>query len=107
MLRERPDSRTPDSLASQISTYLYLVIYTYSEHCFVLRPGHVFPVCPMSEHPVLDPEAIAGLRALGGDDGDVFFREIVGIFLADTPMRLQELDSSLRGGDDARFIRAA
>jgi HPt (histidine-containing phosphotransfer) domain-containing protein len=61
----------------------------------------------MTELPILDPEAIANLRALGGDDGDAFLREIVGIFLADTPLRLEELDSSLASGDVSRFTRAA
>jgi histidine phosphotransfer protein HptB len=56
---------------------------------------------------VIDPKAIAELRALNPDDGDEFLREIVGIFLADTPERIAELQESLAAGDTARFTRAA
>jgi HPt (histidine-containing phosphotransfer) domain-containing protein len=58
----------------------------------------------MAEPLTLDPEAIANLRDLGGAD---FLREIVGIFLSDTPTRLLELDQSLQTGDLQRFARAA
>ncbi|QYM77668.1 Hpt domain-containing protein [Horticoccus luteus] len=56
---------------------------------------------------VIDPEAIAGLRALNPDDNDEFLREIVGIFLEDTPARIAELDQSLADADTPRFVRAA
>ena len=61
----------------------------------------------MTSSPVLDPEAIAGLRALSPDDGDAFLREIVGIFLEDPPARLRELHASLAKGDVPAFTRAA
>lgn len=61
----------------------------------------------MSEPAVIDPEAIETLRGLNPGDNDEFLREIVGIFLADTPLRLAELDTSLAEGDVARFTRAA
>ena len=61
----------------------------------------------MAEPPTLDPEAISNLRNLGGEDGDGFLREIVGIFLVDTPFRLAELDQALAAGDLVRFTRAA
>jgi hypothetical protein len=35
----------------------------------------------MSMHSILDPEAIANLRALSPDDSDAFLKEILGIFL--------------------------
>lgn len=56
---------------------------------------------------VIDADAIENLRSLNPDDGDEFLREIVGIFLEDTPHRLAELDQSLASGDAAKFIRAA
>jgi len=56
---------------------------------------------------VIDPAAIENLRALNPDDGDDFLREIVAIFLEDTPHRLAELDQSLAAGDAAKFARAA
>jgi HPt (histidine-containing phosphotransfer) domain-containing protein len=56
---------------------------------------------------VIDPEAISNLRALNPDDGDEFLREIIGIFLEDTPKRVTELDDSLAAGDAGKFARAA
>lgn len=57
--------------------------------------------------PVIDPSAIADLRALNPGDNDEFLRDVIGIFLADTPLRLTELDESLATGDTAKFTRAA
>ncbi len=56
---------------------------------------------------VIDPQAIADLRALNPDDGGEFLREIIGIFLADTPLRIVELEQTLATGDVAAFTRAA
>lgn len=56
---------------------------------------------------VIDPEAISNLRALSPDDGDVFLKEILGIFLDDTPLRISELHASRASGDAATFTRAA
>ncbi len=56
---------------------------------------------------LIDAEAIDNLRALNPDDGDSFLRDIVGIFLEDTPQRLAELRESLAAGDQQRFTRAA
>ena len=55
----------------------------------------------------LDPETIASIRALSGDEGDDFLREIIGIFLEDTPLRFAEMDEALRSGDAAKLARAA
>jgi HPt (histidine-containing phosphotransfer) domain-containing protein len=57
--------------------------------------------------PVIDPQAIDNLRMLNPDDGDEFLREIVAIFVSDTPKRLAELDESLASGDGVKFVRAA
>jgi HPt (histidine-containing phosphotransfer) domain-containing protein len=57
--------------------------------------------------PILDQEAIDNLRALDPDGGDAFLREIIGIFLEDTPLRIAEIDQSLAAGDVPTFIRAA
>lgn len=56
---------------------------------------------------MIDPEAIENLRALNPDDGNAFLRDIVGIFLEDTPQRLAELRQSLLSGDQITFTRAA
>lgn len=61
----------------------------------------------MSQESAIDPEAIENLRALDTDGDDAFLREIVGIFLQDTPVRLAELHTSLAAGDVTRFSRAA
>ena len=59
----------------------------------------------MSTDPVLDPATIESLRALS-DDGE-FLKEIVGIFVDDTPQRIAELDQCQVSGDTAKFTRAA
>jgi len=61
----------------------------------------------MIDPAVLDPQSIENLRALNPGDNDAFLREIVGIFLEDTPVRLVELDEGLAAGDVAKFARAA
>jgi histidine phosphotransfer protein HptB len=61
----------------------------------------------MSLLPTVDPEAIANLRALSPDDGDVFLKEILTIFIEDTPARIAELHSSRASGNVTDFVRAA
>jgi len=61
----------------------------------------------MAETPVIDSQAIENLRALNPGDNDEFLREIVVIFLADTPQRITDLEQSLAVCDIARFARAA
>ncbi len=61
----------------------------------------------MADLPVIDSQAIENLRALNPDDGDEFLREIIAIYLEDTPQRIAELDQSLAAGDVPKFTRAA
>ena len=61
----------------------------------------------MDAEPVLDPVAIAGLRSVAEGDGGAFFRELVDIFLTDTPKRFVELEQALAAGDLATARRAA
>jgi HPt (histidine-containing phosphotransfer) domain-containing protein len=61
----------------------------------------------MPDQIVIDPQMIESLRALNPGDNDEFLREIVGIFLEDTPLRMVELDDSLAAGDRVKFTRAA
>lgn len=61
----------------------------------------------MPDFAVIDPQAIENLRSLNPGDNDEFLREIVGIFLEDTPQRIAELDQSLKAGDVPKFTRAA
>jgi len=57
--------------------------------------------------PTVDLDAIENLRSLSPDDGDVFLKEILTIFLDDTPTRIAELHSNLKSGTVANFVRAA
>ncbi len=61
----------------------------------------------MSDSSIIDPQAIENLRSLNPGDNDEFLREIAGIFLEDTPLRIAELDDSLAAGDVSKFTRAA
>jgi HPt (histidine-containing phosphotransfer) domain-containing protein len=57
--------------------------------------------------PTIDPEAIANLRDLNPGDGGEFLREIVNIYIEDTPRRLADLRACLASGDVTTFTRAA
>jgi HPt (histidine-containing phosphotransfer) domain-containing protein len=57
--------------------------------------------------PTIDPDAIANLRDLNPGDNGEFLREIVGIYIEDTPKRLADLRTSLASGDASSFTRAA
>lgn len=61
----------------------------------------------MSNDTPIDPEAIENLRALNPDDEDAFLRDIIGIFLEDTPERIAELKQCLASYDQPKFTRAA
>jgi HPt (histidine-containing phosphotransfer) domain-containing protein len=57
--------------------------------------------------PIIDPEAIENLRQLNPGDGGEFLKEIVGIYIEDTPKRIDELKKTLAAADVAGFARAA
>jgi len=61
----------------------------------------------MSQPPVIDHEAIKALADLNPDDNGEFLKEIIAIFLEDTPQRLAELEDCVSKGDVTRYIRAA
>lgn len=61
----------------------------------------------MSDNPPLDLQVIDALRALSPDSGADFLRELVEIYLQDTPERLTELDQALVRQDAAVVTRAA
>lgn len=60
----------------------------------------------MSDEPILDQEAVDNLRAISPDDGGEFLRELIGIFLNDTPHRIAELQQALELGDFSTATRA-
>jgi histidine phosphotransfer protein HptB len=57
--------------------------------------------------PTIDPEAISNLRELNPGDNGEFLREIVSIYVEDTPKRIADLKACLASGDAATFTRAA
>src|SRR5476651_1403592 len=61
----------------------------------------------MPDDQIIDMHAIEGLRALSPDDGGVFVRELIEIYLQDTPQRLAELEQALASQDAPAFTRAA
>lgn len=61
----------------------------------------------MPDLPIIDPDAIAGLRDLNPGDKGEFLREIVGIYIEDTPKRIADMKACLSSGDVAAFTRAA
>ncbi|MDI1319258.1 MAG: Hpt domain-containing protein [bacterium] len=60
----------------------------------------------MPQNPALDPSAIETLRALSPGEPE-FLRELIAIYLEDTPRRLVEVESALAKGDGPLLIRAA
>ena len=61
----------------------------------------------MPDLPTIDLEAISNLRELNPGDNGEFLREIISIYIEDTPKRLADLKSSLASGDVSTFTRAA
>ena len=61
----------------------------------------------MSEDKIIDPEAIEALRSLSPDGGGEFVRELIDMYLQDTPQRLTEMDQALSAKDAPTFARAA
>lgn len=61
----------------------------------------------MSEVPPIDANSIEQLRAINPDDGGEFLRELIDIFLSDTPRRIDEIASALTAGNGSVLSRAA
>jgi HPt (histidine-containing phosphotransfer) domain-containing protein len=61
----------------------------------------------MAVPPVIDQQAIENLRSLNPGDNDEFLREIIGIFLEDTPQRIKDLEQSLAATDTGTVSRTA
>jgi HPt (histidine-containing phosphotransfer) domain-containing protein len=56
---------------------------------------------------VLDPEVIENLKLLGGDDDPALFRDLVDIFVKETPTLISKLEQALQSGDAHALERAA
>jgi histidine phosphotransfer protein HptB len=72
-----------------------------------VRAPQTYTPKKMADTPAIDPEAIGNLRELNPGDNGEFLKEIVSIYLEDTPKRIGELKASLASGDAATFTRAA
>ncbi len=57
--------------------------------------------------PAIDPACIEQLLAINPEDGGEFLRELVEIFLSDTPRRLEEMTGALLTGDGPLLSRTA
>ncbi len=62
---------------------------------------------PMSADFLINPDAIQALRDLSPEGDGEFLRELVGIFLADTPKQFLQLDEALARQDPLGVTRAA
>jgi CheY-like chemotaxis protein/HPt (histidine-containing phosphotransfer) domain-containing protein len=60
---------------------------------------------PMTDRPI-DPEVLAALKELGGDDPSIF-HELVDLFLSDTPERMRGLEEAHASGDVGAIEAAA
>ena len=54
----------------------------------------------------IDPQSIEELRAMNPGD-DSFLRELIQIYLEDSPLRIAEIELSLEQADSLRLTRAA
>lgn len=61
----------------------------------------------MPDYPSIDLQTIEALRALSPESGNEFLRELVDIYLQDTPERLTELEQALARSDAPTLTRAA
>lgn len=61
----------------------------------------------MSDDPTLNPAAIQALRDLSPDGNKEFLRELIAIYLADTPKQLAQLEDALSRHDATVATRAA
>lgn len=56
--------------------------------------------------PLIDPVALAKLRSLGGNDDGAFLREVITLFLEDTPLRIAQMKEHRQKGEREGYIRS-
>jgi HPt (histidine-containing phosphotransfer) domain-containing protein len=61
----------------------------------------------MPPTPILNPEAIQALRELSPDGDSEFLRELITIYLADTPKQVTQLEEALARQDTTLVVRSA
>ena len=65
-----------------------------------------FSASAVGNEPVIDEPTLDGLRALAPDD-DSLVREVIAIYLDDTPQRITEIRHAHATGDLGTLVRAA
>lgn len=61
----------------------------------------------MSNTPILNPDAIQALRELSPEGDSEFLRELIAIYLTDTPKQLTTLEEAITRQDADLVVRAA
>lgn len=61
----------------------------------------------MSSTPILNPDAIRALRDLSPEGDSEFLRELIAIYLEDTPKQLSKLEEAITRQDAELVVRAA
>jgi HPt (histidine-containing phosphotransfer) domain-containing protein len=61
----------------------------------------------MPDAPTLNPEAIQALRELSPEGDSEFLRELIAIYLADTPKQMANLEEAITRQDADLVVRAA
>lgn len=61
----------------------------------------------MPENQTINMQSIYALRSISPDDGGEFLREMITIYLQDTPQRLAELEQALTRQDGPGLVRPA
>jgi HPt (histidine-containing phosphotransfer) domain-containing protein len=61
----------------------------------------------MSNGPTLNPDAIQALRDLSPEGDSEFLRELIEIYVTDTPKQLVKLEEAIAQQDTALVVRAA
>ncbi len=58
------------------------------------------------EHAVLNRDSLEALKSLQSEGDDGFLKEMIELFLNDTPARFAEMDDALKAGQQQDFVRA-
>ena len=58
------------------------------------------------EHAVLNRDSLEALKSLQSEGDDGFLKEMIELFIADTPARFAEMDTALAQGQQQDFVRA-
>ncbi len=61
---------------------------------------------PAVEHAVLNRDSLEALKSLQSEGDDGFLKEMIELFIADTPARFAEMDAALADNQQQDFVRA-